>query len=198
MAEQGIPSLDRGYWEERYGTHDTGWDLGSVSTPLARYFEGLTDKEQRILIPGGGRSYEAERLHRMGFRQVHVIDLVPAPFADLLGRCPSFPNEHLITGDFFAHQGRYDLIIEQTFFCALHPSLRPAYVRKMHELLVPGGRLVGLLFDDPLNGDRPPFGGDRATYQALFAPLFGPLALERCHNSIPPRAGRELWLDARR
>lgn len=188
--------LNADFWEERYVTSDTRWDLGAVSTPLKTYFDQLTDKKLEIMIPGGGRSYEAEYLHRLGFGNVHVVDLTGAPFADLVERCPDFPKDHLHVADFFSHAGRYDLIIEQTFFCALDPKLRPRYVKRMHELLHPGGKLVGVLFDDPLNTDHPPFGGNEGEYRKLFSPVFADLSLERCHNSIPPRAGRELWLRA--
>ncbi|MBK9075782.1 MAG: SAM-dependent methyltransferase [Flavobacteriales bacterium] len=190
--------LDRTYWETRYTGQETGWDVGAVTTPLKEYFDELADKGLAILIPGGGRSYEAEYLHRVGFTDVHVIDLTDAPFIDLLARCPEFPKEHLHVGDFFAHEGLYDRIIEQTFFCALDPALRERYVAHMHALLRPGGRLVGLLFNDPLNEDRPPFGGDREAYLPLFRKCFPDVQLDPCYNSIAPRAGRELWVRALR
>lgn len=188
--------LNAEYWTDRYATGETGWDLGAVSTPLKAYFDQLADKQLAILVPGGGRSYEAEYLHRAGFTNVHAVDLSGTPFTHLLDRCPDFPREHLHVGDFFAHEGQYDRIIEQTFFCALAPALRPRYVQQMHALLKPGGLLVGLLFDDPLNADRPPFGGNAEEYRRLFMPVFPSVSLSPCHNSIPPRAGRELWLRA--
>lgn len=188
--------LNADFWSNRYATGTTGWDLGGVSTPLKAYFDQLTDKGLEILIPGGGRSYEAEYLHRSGFRNVHVVDLSGAPFADLLERCPDFPQDHLHVADFFTHAGRYDRIIEQTFFCALAPSLRPHYVERMHELLHAGGKLTGVLFEDPLFTDHPPFGGNKEEYRRLFSPLFAQLSLVPCYNSIKPRAGRELWLQA--
>lgn len=188
--------LDQGFWRDRYLNGETGWDIGHVSTPIKEFADGLTDRSLRILIPGAGRGYEAQYLHEQGFTDVHVIDLAQEPFNDLLQRCPSFPKEHLIVGDFFAHHGEYDLIIEQTFFCALDPSLRSNYVKKMHELLAPGGKLVGVLFDDPLNNDRPPFGGSKYEYLPLFKKHFDRVRMERCRNSIAPRAGRELWLCA--
>ena len=110
--------LSAAFWTDRYTTGQTGWDLGEVSTPLKTYFDQLGDKGLEILIPGGGRSYEAEYLHRQGFRKVHVVDLSGEPFADLVERCPDFPRSHLHVADFFGHAGRYDRIIEQTFFCA--------------------------------------------------------------------------------
>lgn len=194
--------LDRDHWEGRYLAGDTGWDAGGPTTPLKAYIDQLTDKDLRILIPGGGRAWEAEYAHRHGFRNVYVIDLTDAPFKDLLHRCPDFPPEHLITGDFFAHEGRYDRILEQTFFCALDPSLRRRYVAHMATLLRPattehaGGVLVGVLFDAPMNADRPPFGGSRSEYLPLFREHFEQVSLEPCYNSIPPRAGNEVWLRA--
>lgn len=188
--------LDRHYWEARYHTGETGWDIGGPSTPLKEYLDQLENKEMQILIPGGGRAWEAEYAHRQGFRNVFVIDLTDAPFKDLLTRCPNFPKDHLIVGDFFAHEGQYDRILEQTFFCALDPTLRERYVAHMKRLLKPGGKLVGVLFNDTLNTDRPPFGGFKADYAPLFAAQFDRYRLEPCRNSISPRAGRELWLEA--
>ena len=84
------PSLDATYWEHRYKEGSDGWDTGAVTTPLKTYFDQLTNKDLRILIPGAGRGYEAEYLHRAGFTNVFVIDLTDAPFKDLLERCPDF------------------------------------------------------------------------------------------------------------
>jgi len=188
--------LNRAFWQTRYENAETGWDLGGPSTPLKAYLDQLTNKELRILIPGAGRAYEAEYAHRLGFTHVFVIDLTDTPYADLLARCPEFPKEHLLVGDLFAHEGQYDRILEQTFFCALDPTLRVKYVANMKELLKPDGKLVGVLFNDPLNTDRPPFGGSKEQYMPLFEAHFPEVTMEGCNNSIAPRAGRELWLCA--
>lgn len=194
-------ALDRNFWESRYHEGDTGWDLGGPSTPLKTYIDQLTDKGLRILIPGAGRAYEAEYLHRQGFANVFVIDLTDAPYADLLKRCPDFPKENLLVGDLFTHAGQYDRILEQTCFCAIDPSLRSAYVKQMHALLAPGGKYVGVLFDDLRPGkdpNGPPYGGSRAEYETLFTPPFQAVTFEACYNSIAPRAGREFWVNAPR
>ncbi len=189
-------NLDHDFWHQRYATGETGWDLGAPSTPLKEYLDQLTDKELRIFIPGGGRAWEAEYAHRLGFRNVFVIDLSDAPLTDMLARCPDFPRAHFIVGDFFEHRGRYDLILEQTFFCAIDPALREQYVAHMHRLLAPGGKLAGVLFNDTLNADKPPFGGFINDYLPLFRRWFPGVTMEPCQNSIAPRAGRELWLKA--
>lgn len=185
---------DQTYWETRYQTHQTGWDLGAVSPPLKAYADQLTDKALKILIPGAGNGYEAEYLVNSGFTDVTVLDLAPSPLAHLRERVGETPSLRLVQGDFFAHAERYDLILEQTFFCALDPALRPAYARKAHELLNPGGKLVGLLFNVDFEHEGPPFGGSEDEYRTLFAPLFRLDALETAYNSVKPRAGRELFI----
>ncbi len=150
------------YWERRYEVKDTNWDVKGITTPLKTYIDQLTDKNLRILIPGAGNAYEAEYLFKQGFEQVYVMDIAHQPLQHLAERVPDFPAHHLLLEDFFLHQGAYDLILEQTFFCALPPSMRPLYARHMHELLTPRrGKLVGLLFNDVLNADKPPFGGNK-------------------------------------
>lgn len=62
--------LDADFWNERYSSQQTGWDIGSPSTPLKEYIDQLTDKDIRILIPGCGNAYEAEYLHQQGFSNV--------------------------------------------------------------------------------------------------------------------------------
>ena len=89
---------------------------------------------------------------------------------NLKKRDPQFPASHLIQGDFFDLEMQFDLILEQTFFCAIRKNLREKYVKKMNELLSNEGKLVGLLFDAPLYDDHPPFGGDRTEYENCFKP----------------------------
>lgn len=182
------------YWNKRYQNNDFAWDIGSVSQPLKTYFEQLSDKELKILIPGAGNSYEAEYLFNLGFHNCYVLDFALEPLRNLKQRVPDFSNEQLIQEDFFKHKGQYDLIIEQTFFCAIDPSLRTDYVQHMNALLKPNGKLVGLLFNDPLNSDKPPFGGNKADYLKLFEPVFNIKTFEPCYNSIKPREGRELFV----
>tara|TARA_R110000850_G_scaffold277086_1_gene422487 strand:+ start:235880 stop:236476 length:597 start_codon:yes stop_codon:yes gene_type:complete len=186
--------LDRDFWEDKYSKENTGWDIGSVSPPLMGYIDQLKDKELSILIPGAGNAYEAEYLFRQGFKNIDVVDLAAQPLKNLQKRVPDFPQEQLIQADFFDLKKKYDLILEQTFFCALNPALRSAYAKKIHELLEPGGKLTGLLFDFPLTENGPPFGGGKEEYRGYFEPYFHLKVLECCYNSIPPRLGNELFI----
>lgn len=189
--------LDATYWNDRYQQHQTGWDVGHVSTPLKEYVDQLTNKNISILIPGCGNSYEAEYLLQQGFSNITLIDISPLLTQQLANKFSTYVGKRLtiITGDFFALEGQYDLILEQTFFCALKPSLRGEYARKMHSLLKPGGKLVGVLFNRVFEGG-PPFGGSQEEYKELFAPLFNIQVLAPCYNSIKPRMNAEVFLIA--
>jgi thiopurine S-methyltransferase len=123
---------------------------------------------------------------------VHVLDVSELPLKNLCERLPDFPVSQIHQTDFFQHAGSYDLVLEQTLFCAIDPSLRGAYAKKVAELLVPGGKYVGVLFNFPLESG-PPYGGDAGEYNSHFSPWFAQLLFQECHNSIPPRAGRELF-----
>lgn len=188
MAE----NLDAKYWNTRYQENRLGWDIGYPSTPLKTYIDQLKSRETRILIPGGGNSYEAEYLFKQGFKNVFVVDVAETSKQNFLERVPTFPQEQFLVEDFFGLKTRFDLVLEQTFFCALQPSQRETYTKKMHQLLKPDGELVGVLFDFP-SDDGPPFGGSKEEYEGYFKPYFHTAILERCYNSIPPRQGKELF-----
>ncbi len=186
--------LNQQFWEEKYSQSQTGWDIGAPSEPLKNYINQLTNKDLKILIPGSGNAYEAEYLHLQGFKNIFILDIAKQPLENFKNRVPNFPSGHLIQDNFFSHQQTYDLIIEQTFFCALDPKLRNKYAEKMNQLLKPKGKIVGLLFDFELTEIGPPFGGCFIEYQLLFSKYFEIKTLEPAYNSIKPRTGRELFI----
>ena len=189
--------LDKNFWDSKYKTNSTGWDLGEVSPPIKDFIDKLEDKSLKILMPGCGNSYEAEYLLLKGFTNITLIDIAPSLVENLQTKFQGQDAINVILGDFFEHQSAYDLIIEQTFFCALPPIVRMQYVSKMYQLLETDGMLVGLLFNRSFE-QGPPFGGNRDEYIALFSPMFELVHIEICQNSIPPRAQNELWFEFRK
>ena len=185
--------LDKEFWSSRYSAKNTGWDLGVVSPPIKDFIDQLEDKSLKILIPGAGNSYEAEYLFKKGFENIYVVDIAAQPLDNLLKRVPGFPKENLIEMDFFDLQGTYDLILEQTFFCAFPPSLRQQYANKAYDLLNFKGKIAGVLFNTPFQKDGPPFGGEKEEYLTYFSKLFNIETFEPCYNSILPRDGNELF-----
>ena len=185
-------NLNKYYWENRYECNEIGWDVGNITTPIKEYIDQIKDKSIKILIPGAGNGYEFDYCIQKGFTNVFVIDIAENPIQNLKLKHPQFVN-HILEGDFFELKNNFDLIIEQTFFCALDPSLRSKYADKMNELLNPNGKIAGLLFDFPLTNEGPPFGGSKEEYELLFDTHFTIKKLERAYNSIKPRANKELF-----
>ncbi|MCK8479838.1 methyltransferase domain-containing protein [Psychroserpens algicola] len=189
-----MEQLSAAYWDNRYKNNDIGWDLGEVSPPLKAYIDQMIDKTIRILIPGGGNSYEAEYLFNKGFKNVYVVDVSKTALDNIKSRVPDFPDSHLLLHDFFDLEMSFDLIFEQTFFCALQPKLRRQYVTKMNELLVESGTLVGVLFNVPLFKDHPPFGGSTSEYLQYFQTAFRIITMAPCYNSHVSRQDKELFV----
>ena len=185
---------NKNYWENNYLNKQIGWDIGYASPPITNYTDQLNNKDLSILIPGAGNAYEAEYLFHNGFKNITVLDIAEQPLENLKNRNPTFPKEKLIQGDFFKHDRTYDLIIEQTFYCAISPKLRSNYADKIYNLLNNGGKLAGLLFDFPLTEEGPPFGGSLEEYKNTFSNQFHIKVLETSYNSIKPRLGRELFI----
>jgi SAM-dependent methyltransferase len=188
-----MTKLNPKYWQNRYETNDIAWDTGTITTPLKEYIDQIKDQSIKILIPGCGNGYEFEYLINNGFENNFVVDYAQNPIDNLKKRMPNCNPKQLIVSDFFEHEGSYDLIIEQTFFCALNPEIRAKYVQKMLSLLSPKGKLIGLFFQFPLTEVGPPFGGSKEEYLTLFSADFNIKTLETAYNSIKPREGNELF-----
>ncbi len=187
--------LDEKYWDDRYNEHTAVWDAGKITSPLKEYIDQLTNKSIAILIPGCGNAYEAEWLLENGFTNITLIDIAPGLVKSIQEKLKAYDGKQLtiICGDFFDLDKQFDLIIEQTFFCALDPKLRKKYSEKMFDILKPRGKLVGVLFNRSFEGG-PPFGGNKDEYEKLFSKRFQIKTMEECYNSIEPRKGSELFI----
>ncbi len=190
MAE----NLDLAFWDDRWQNAETGWDIGTVAPIMRSYIDHISDKSASILIPGSGSAHEAAYLRDQGFQNVHILDISPTACA--LAE-QQFDGDVVTVHceDFFGHEGRYDFILEQTFFCALPPSMRSDYAQKMSTLLADDGTLFGLMFDREFEQDGPPFGGSAAEYQEIFEPFFSHIKMNPSTGSIAPRQGTEIFVE---
>ena len=189
--------IDVKYWKDLYQTNETGWDIGFPSPALKEYIDQLAGKTLSVLIPGCGNAYEANYLLSQGFSDITLIDIVPSLTARLEKRFSNDINKRIriVTGDFFNHRGKYDLILEQTFLSALDPAFRPRYVETMHSLLRKGGHLAGVLFGKLFDEEGPPFGGTVEEYEKMFTGKFEIKTLAPCYNSIERRKGSEVFIN---
>ncbi|REJ83782.1 MAG: methyltransferase domain-containing protein [Bacteroidetes bacterium] len=194
VSQCDVP-LDKDYWEKQWKQNQTGWDIGYASPPLTEYMNSYSDKDASILIPGCGNAYEAEALANAGFTDITLIDIAPSAVEILQKKFEAISSVKVLCEDFFRHEGEYDLILEQTFFCAIPPSRRMEYAEKSASLLKNDGIVAGVLFDRTFEQEGPPFGGCPCEYKPVLEPHFHISKMEECRNSIPQRAGSEVFIE---
>jgi methyl halide transferase len=198
MEHKEILTMDAQYWQKRYEDGETGWDIGRCSKPLQQLIDNLEDTSAHILIPGCGNAHEAYYAYKKGFKHVFIADWAEAPIQNFKKQYPDFPASNILQVDFFKLKQSFDIIIEQTFFCAINPALRTEYVQQTLHLLNENGKLIGVLFNDTLNNDKPPFGGNIEEYQRLFSHIYSSVDIKPCTHSESARAGREVWIEAKK
>lgn len=188
------PELFPDYWNKQFEEHKQGWNIGYASPPLVEYFNQIKNKEIQILVPGAGHGWEAEYLYQQGFKNTYVLDFSPKAVEIFKHRYSEFPVSQIFVEDFFFHNNKYDLIVEHTFFTSFPYEYRPEYAQKMHQLLHPAGKLVGLWFTHRFQQNYPPYGGTKEEYEAIFGKYFSFKTFEIAYNSIKPRKGREFFM----
>lgn len=199
-----IDKTDDGYgqddWQKHYDDNDLAWDLGEVSPPLLRLWEEKVFQPGRLMIPGCGQGHEVLFFAERGF-QVTGVDYTSGAVGLLR---QSLKNKNLdarvLCQDFFeldeSHNAYYDTLLEQTFFCAIHPDQREAYVDTVSRILKPGGLLAGLFYATGEEGG-PPFNTTEADIRQHFGEEFDIERLEKCTHSIERRQDKE-WLTVMR
>lgn len=187
--------LDEQYWDAQWKSNKTGWDVGDATPAITTYMAQYVNKNAAILIPGCGNAHEAAYLVAQGFTNITLIDIAPHAVKLLRTKFVDTPQIKVLCEDFFKHEGVYDLIIEQTFFCAISPSRRKEYAEKAAALLNKNGKIIGLLFDKTFDRQGPPFGGCPCEYKPIFEPHFVIKNMTECYNSIAPRAKSEVFIN---
>ena len=187
--------INKDFWDDRWINQQTGWDIGYESPAIIDYMRGEENKNIKILIPGCGNAYEAKALIDLGFTNVTLIDISPTLVEAIQYKYKGIKQIHVKCEDFFELDEKFDLVIEQTFFCALDPFLRREYVTKMLDILTDSGKIIGLMFDIQFEKQGPPFGGSSAEYRKLFSDYFTISKMELSDHSIAPRKGTELFVE---
>lgn len=189
------------FWNPRYTSGTTPWDLGGVPLALERYLAARPGRGASVLIPGCGSGYEIAAFAAAGY-VVTAIDFSPPAVARAKANLPPALAERVVEGDFFTYDfpaAPFDLVYERTFLCALPPTLWPKIVNRTANLLKPGGTLAGLYFFGAKD-DGPPFGLDRGEPAQLFGERFA-LVDDRAVSaaeSLPLFVNRERWQERRR
>lgn len=196
MNEEVRNGYQQADWQTHYDDNDLSWDLGHVAPPFVRLFEEKVIPPGSLIVPGCGQGHEVIFFAERGF-QVTGVDYTSGAVA-LLRR--SLKNKKLdarvLRRNFFdlddSHNHAYDNLLEQTFFCAIHPDERTAYVDTVCRILKPGGMLAGLFYETGEEGG-PPFNTTEDHIRDHFSELFAIERLEKCSFSDEKREGKE-WL----
>ncbi len=184
------------FWGERYQRGELNWDLGEPSPPFRRLHDDGIITPCRVAVPGCGSGWEVSWLAANGYR-VTGIDFAPEAIGHTRRRLADDGLEaELVCADLFdlpeTLAGRFDLVLEQTCFCAIDPTRRVDYVAAVHGLLTPGGRLVALFYGHGKEGG-PPFTTTPDEVRALFSGCFRVDSLAVTPHSHERRRGEE-WL----
>lgn len=184
-------------WQRHYDEGDLGWDLGQVAPPFIKLFESKTILPGKTLIPGCGRGHEVIYLAENGF-EVTAVDYSPGAVNHLKSTVQERNLKcEVLHMDFFgidsAHNGIYDLLIEQTFFCAISPEQRSFYVSTVARALKKGGMLAGLFYHTGEEEGGPPFNTTREDIKKYFSDSFEIRQLSKAEDSAEQRKNKE-WL----
>jgi SAM-dependent methyltransferase len=186
---------DPSFWDKRYKDNSANWDL-KTPTP---FFISLIDKGEfiypsDIILPGCGKGYDAVYAAEKGFK-VTAADFSSEAinFASAMARekglSINFINEDIFNINL---KEQFDFIFEYTTFCAINPSRRIDYIKKLAEFLKPGGRLIALLFPVDGRAGGPPFNIDPIETYKMISPFLKLEFYSSRIDSIKPRAGREV------
>ncbi|MZH02594.1 MAG: methyltransferase domain-containing protein [Nitrospinae bacterium] len=183
-------------WQDHYESNDLGWDLGQVAPPFVKLWEEGKLPMGNVLVPGCGRGHEVVFLAENGF-EVTAVDFSRGAVTYLERALEERNlNGRVLHQDFFgmdnSHDGIYDLVLEQTFFCAISPRKRQDYVQNVTRLLKPRGILVGLFYHTDKEGG-PPYNTTREDIERIFSVNFEIQELDKTSLSHEQRKDKE-WL----
>ena len=193
-----IPEINKpNFWNQKYIDNDFSWDISSPTPIFVDYFNEIKNKKD-ILIPGCGLGHDAIYLSRKG-HNVTALDFSSFAINYIKNKYVK-NNLKAIKQDFFELDSKlfnqFDIVLEYTFFCAIHPSKRTSYVNLVSRLLKKNGFLIAIFL--PINkaedDSGPPFGVDINKIIKMFSKNFNIIVNRKSLLSIPPRKDSELFL----
>lgn len=194
--QQLIRSDSTGGWEKCWEQGLTPWDLRQ-STPIILHLHQTGSLPiGRALIPGCGSGHDVVAI-ACPERFVVGLDISDNAIMKAKELSSSSPNANHFTflrADYFNWHPTelFDLIFDYTFFCAIEPDMRPAWARRIQDLLKPDGELITLMFPISDHVGGPPFKVSISDYEEVLHPMgFKAISIVDNELAIGPRKGRE-------
>jgi SAM-dependent methyltransferase len=185
-------SSDINGWEKCWEEGTTPWDLGQVTPLITNLIHSETVPIGRVLVPGCGTGYDVVALAGPD-RYVVGLDISETGIKKAKEWSCSSPNKEyfaFLVGDFFNWKSEeaFDLIFDYTFFCAIDPSLRSDWAKRIDELLKLDGELITLIFVISGQEEGPPYDNNLADYEEVLNPLgFKAISIEDNELSVEQR-----------
>ncbi|KAF8708757.1 hypothetical protein HU200_030144 [Digitaria exilis] len=182
-------------WEEGV----TPWDLGQPTPAVVELAKSgtLPGDAATILVPGCGAGYDVVALSGPG-RFVVGLDICETAVAKAKQWSEAAAADGslfaFVAADFFTWEPPelFDLIFDYTFFCAFHPSMRPAWAKRMADLLKPNGELITLMYLAEGQEAGPPFNTTVLDYEEVLKSLGFVITCIRDNDvAVKPRQGLE-------
>ncbi len=197
------------FWEERYQTNQTPWDIGEAAPAFVKYFDNKKNiSNKKIAVLGCGRGHDAFYLANLKEGkvneprfQVHGFDFSESA----VNLCNTLKEKNNLKNISFHHKDFFDLmkdgkwknyfdfIVEHTSLCAIDPSRRKEYADLVRYFLKLDGKLVGLFFIRPKELGGPPFGSTEEEIRELLKSGF--TEIEKLHYEECPHTftGKEFF-----
>ena len=184
--------LSSGYWEEHYRQGQTGWDLGGPTPRFEALLSGTeAPRPGTLAVVGCGNGHDALLFARHGF-DVTGFDFAPTPLANATAAAAAAGLQERTRFeqiDIFdladRYPGAFDYVLERACFTAISPADRDRYVRVVHDILKPGGLLIGQFVLGEREGG-PPFATSPEAFRQRFAPAFTIELLEETGEGTGP------------
>ena len=186
------------FWDSMYKAGEAAWDLGGP-TPLFKDLVKQIPKGELIVI-GCGNGHDAITFAKTGFN-VTAVDFAPSAIKNLRKATKvEGVKIKILEQDIFSltrkYQYKFKYIIEQTCFCAIHPSRRKEYEQLVKNLLRPNGLLIGLWFPlgKKLDEGGPPYGISVNELKNIFSKGWQIVSQKFSNLSVSSRAGEEILI----
>ncbi|MFC1481482.1 methyltransferase domain-containing protein [Candidatus Neomarinimicrobiota bacterium] len=201
MFLNDVSSVD--FWDDRYKTHNTGWDLGTPTPIFLSWLAEHPAHNQRVCVLGAGSGYDAIAFARQGYI-VTAVDFAPTATALIQTNADEAEvNIDVITGDLFdlpeTHADAFDLVVEYTTYCAIDPGRRDEYIEVVSKLVGAEKRFLALFWPvNKLADTGPPFRVTRSDIEDRFSKYFELESQLMPDNSAEGRQGKEILAEYRR
>jgi SAM-dependent methyltransferase len=188
------------FWTNIYQTEQPRWELEQPTPSLVDLLPRLKLPKSRILVLGCGSGNDAAYFAEQG-HVVTAIDISDEALSRGRKKFSRFENIQWLQADLFKlgreHDQSYDVIFENTCFCAINPAKRSELVQIWRRLLAPGGFLMANLFVMEKR-NNPPFGSTEWELRERLKKNFHFVFWGRWHQSIDRRNGKELLIYAQK